>query len=666
MSGPAIYGVSYRGAADLLRAAEAVVRHLERLGLLCEVGLSDRGNIWIEGRSRFGWVRMLGARLPQRLRGSVERVGLGREIRISLDPRLTASVRRAILLAWAGWVIALGIAMRLTDGIRASGREPSPGPVLLGLAAVAVAALLPYFLRPVVFGGGQVALWHPILDRVEARGDRLEPETTGIGRRGVLWSLGYGLSFALFGGGGLLLAVLERASRISPLAVGMLTGLIGLALFLFAIAGLIAYWRGLGLRTEAVVTGLGSSAVAMLFLMTPLLPWLASWPTIAAMEPSPDQLTAWSRTIIVAIGGTTAVALGFGAYLIRMCQTFPTSLQRLRRRQDRAGIYRDAVRGGPLLTGTRICFLTYAAVAGALLVAGLSVAACWAVQAWVPVFAGPEVLRLPETTGPMLAAALGRPLDDLLAYVVAATIWTVWALAIWLAWSISLVELAVRRRKTARELAEWSAVESRRHRRAQELLDGLTRRADVQPVRLAILPERGVRSYAYRVYLPRPQRVIAVASGALTHLRPHDLEALLAHELAHLELGHVARQDFARWLGRAALLGDGFVRGLLDSYGWERDADEAAVRRFGADRDGLVRCIRITAGAPPSRSEREASVTRAAGRSAAGSWSVGWNAFRRQYFGWSPLRSWHPAKDERIGWLRSRIEPPIARGGVPS
>ncbi|MBE7559511.1 M48 family metalloprotease [bacterium] len=91
--------------------------------------------------------------------------------------------------------------------------------------------------------------------------------------------------------------------------------------------------------------------------------------------------------------------------------------------------------------------------------------------------------------------------------------------------------------------------------------------------------------------LLRPKPMIVVSTRCISILDEAELDALIAHELAHHRLGQVRRDYWLRFFGRITFVGDAFVRVLQDSFGYELKADICAVRDFGISPQALKRSL---------------------------------------------------------------------------
>jgi len=111
---------------------------------------------------------------------------------------------------------------------------------------------------------------------------------------------------------------------------------------------------------------------------------------------------------------------------------------------------------------------------------------------------------------------------------------------------------------------------------------GICRSAEPCAVGLAIEPRRTIHVAAG----PAPEKkfVIRITTGALTGLEPSELQAALAHELGHVQLGHFESREVRRRAERSTAAGpNGATNGATDEA---LRANRASDREeeFAADR----------------------------------------------------------------------------------
>lgn len=669
------WGLTYRGVGELVETVSATIDALADRGVLCVLRRVADGVVEIEGETRHRWYQLLARARPQRVRGRVEwergspesPAGEG-ELRLSLDFQFLDWYRRLVLGLWSFWVVGLGALFWFTDPEQFRGGE-SPSAALVGGTAVVlgVAVGLPLLMRPLGGARFQAMIWQPILQAVDRAGGYLEPEGSVSGRRFGLWLITYGVSFLLFGGGGLISEALTTTRRVSPGGFWFLVVLAALAVLLLVSAVAIGVWRGFGLRVEAIVLGLGSSTAMLVLFAAPLVPALMVDASPATLQTHPDRAVSWARMVLGGTGLILLFGLAFALYMVLTSRYVWRPLERTRSLRGRPGIYRDAVGGGALLTAARGFFGLYGLVVAGIVVAIVAVSAAWAMQALGLVSFEGRLLRAPALSGPVFAIALGLPPETSWTDGVARVVWVGWSALLWAAFGLSLGELARQRWRRRRELIGRTPGSSVEHRRLVECSDRLVRRSGGPSVHMAVSSSALIGAFAQRFYWPRRGRFVEVTQGALDHLAPDQLEALVAHELVHLRRGHVLVHDLMRWLCRVAFLGDGFAQGLLDSFGWELEADRAAAAELGEGGDALVRCLWKVAAV----NGREASLAAVGGlglspspdtvspeasdRAEGGevrNLAVAWRRFVRQYTGRSALHYWHPITDERVDRIR--------------
>ncbi|MFP3938993.1 MAG: M48 family metalloprotease [Thermoanaerobaculia bacterium] len=648
----------------------------------------------VRGATRLPWYRLLAGSHPQRVEVRIEpRPEAGREdpggtegagLRLSLDLTFVGWYRRLVLALWALWVTGLSALFAWTDPGRLHGAAEARILLPAVLAVLAVAGWTPFLLRSLGGARLQATLWQPILRAVDRAGGHLEPEGTGAGRRFGLWFLAYGASFLAFGGGALALHAVETAWQGGGGWFLLVLG--GLAALLLASALAIGVWRGFGLRVEALVVGLGTSVSVLFLLMTPLLlvlTVLAAGTDGATPAGDPDHRAWWSRAVL---GGTVLIpllGLGLGAYTVATSRHVRESLERTRRWRGRPGVYWEAVRGGALLAAARGFFGLYALAAGGVVGLTLALAALWGGQALGGVGLDGLLPRVPSLTGPVLAAAVGLPPDHPGPARLARAGWVSWGILVWALAGFSVGQL-VRARSRLRRRLETCRVPNPDGPSSLRGAGTQVQRVAAGPeVYLAVTPGAGVKAIAHRFAWPRRRWIVEVSTGAVEGLAPDELEALVAHELAHLRHGHVLIRDLVLWVGRAAFVGDGFCRALLNSFGWEAEADREAARMLRERRRALVRCLwRVrdlnsleTDGSwpPGARDRGRTEGSNGAGGPAGGGtggetggdaspgggayrpvrWRDVWEGFLQHYLGSSALDYWHPVTDERVARLQA-------------
>jgi len=274
---------------------------------------------------------------------------------------------------------------------------------------------------------------------------------------------------------------------------------------------------------------------------------------------------------------------------------------------------------------------------------------------------------------------LDLPVDSLIAEVATRWVWSSWALIAILALSGSVGNWLVTRRRVRADLqrAYRETASTTASVRLAELVAKLTRTARIAPL-LCVIDDSTPTAASYEFGLVGRQRFIAVTSRSLQVLADEELQALLAHELAHLEAGHCRNHRLLQILGRLTFVGDAFVGALEHSFGYELDADRLAVVNFGVDSAALRRCLLkvqaimmaeqisrslLTQGLaavstiePRLEVDRRGLPTRQRGRL-----SEAARLWLRLFSGQLQISYWHPVIEERIRQLDSMS--PVPRGG---
>ena len=231
------------------------------------------------------------------------------------------------------------------------------------------------------------------------------------------------------------------------------------------------------------------------------------------------------------------------------------------------------------------------------------------------------------------------------------------------------------RRRELRRLRIVSNQESAQHERVQAILSQLAEKAGIDSPKLAIIPGHHVDICADRFGLLRSEAWIKVSEGTLATFdregREAQLEALLAHEFAHLVARDCRIDNVLRFMGRVTFVGDGFVRSLQDTFGNEQRADMKAVESFGAAPDALIKGLWLMRNAREAaigdyvsapgglalspRTHREAMWILEHGIESLGllrRWGLSARCLWNYYTGADSAAYWHPAIDERVARLR--------------
>ena len=696
------WGERYIGRGDLGVAASAVESACEASKLECRITELGAGEVRIEARTEAAWYQLLLRSLPQRVTWCIaaDRGGLVMEADYRFERwfkiflAALIGTQLATFVTWL-WLLDRGWP-RLWTGF-AEG-ETNVGAVSAGLMVVIALVIASFAAVPILMGplgGGRmvVALRHRIFAPVEEAGGFLDPDGRGVTRRyGITVLTATGLAVAL------TLAVFVPSildGAVSARGLVLLSATLVLVLFLISAAVMIYTVAGTGLRTEPILAGIASSAAMVIYLGLPV-PALVSGAEAAELSRTPAngartlevmaaagaseerlaELRAhleearqgrrfWALLVVFATGLVAAIGFGLSLYGVHAtAYTWPL-IARISMRAPKGGIYGDAVAGGGILRAVRRAFVAFWALAGVIIVAGLVAITLSALQGWVPALAVPP-FRLVELSSSITALALGRsPADPVLGRVITGG-WLLYAAAGLAVVGVSLGHRALAQRNLRRQLDRGAGAALREvPRDLTASFDRLTETAGVAPTKLVFSEQPGIVATAHSVGLVASRRYVEISRGTLDYLEPSQVRAFLAHEVAHLSSGHCQLESCLFWLGRLTLVGDGFVRTLIDSMGRELEADRIAINRLGASRvdleHGLFRVRNVNpffggrAGRPGSW---QGTARRAAARATKGLDAPFFvrqrqtmRLFVRQYSHSMPYQHWHPTLDARIAAL---------------
>lgn len=180
-------------------------------------------------------------------------------------------------------------------------------------------------------------------------------------------------------------------------------------------------------------------------------------------------------------------------------------------------------------------------------------------------------------------------------------------------------------------------------------------------VRLAISPGHQPRAAAHRMGLLRPHKFVQLSQRCLKLLNAEEQKALVAHELGHHLRGHCQKHNIMQWLGRLTYVGGTYVTSMEDSYGFELQADRAAVEQFDIDPAVLRKCLmKMRADAVVQRlRETNAGLGVLPGTDSPGRVDVphsmgfpGWRIALRDWYALvrtdAEIAYWHPSVGDRI------------------
>ena len=675
------WGVAYAGAADFETAVEAVEAASTEAGLRCERHSTGGGALAIHAVQERPWYRVLLEAAPQKIDWRLEPSDEGISITADFRPfRWYAAVLTLLTLLIAGLLAA---------GLLSAGRTWPPEQAwipqtLQGLFFAALAlSIVPVILLGALGGGRQVqAIWQPVLRCVEKAGGRLEPQDRTVSRR---------YTFAVLIYTGIFLATVGL-----PLYETLKGPTILFAAFLLILLLAIAQmFRGAAymLRSEALLGGLVSVSCAVLYLglpslTAPLAPVSEEFLARAAVlqQRSENARTVATEVALelaslrrfvrgLGISAATVVTLLFTALLLYGARLTLSAWVTVWRMHDQSGrgIWNQAVRGPSVLRRFRWAFVTLWGLSTILVFVALLFNGLCALQSFVSFSSRPE-LRLVELSAGYVALALGRPLGDPATASAVRAAWLLYSLSGPALLAVSVGQLARSQRRERRQLRRAPT-----HAELQRTVDRLSVQNVGPRIRLVALETSEVVASSVVFGLRRPERFIVVSSGCLDVLERDDLEAAIAHELAHHLEGHCRVDQLLRWLGRLTLVGDGFALLMQNSWGYEEAADRAAVEKLGVPRETLVRCLQkmrhlqamtrlLPARLPPPRlglfsglpalsdNLKEIEELLEKGPSALPfrrRWTLAWQILHEQYFDALSLYYWHPTDRIRKQTIRS-------------
>lgn len=220
--------------------------------------------------------------------------------------------------------------------------------------------------------------------------------------------------------------------------------------------------------------------------------------------------------------------------------------------------------------------------AGVIVLAATTTHALVLLAAIAPAAAPARFRRGVEETTVTVALLFRRPLDEG-STAIARTTHFLFGTTGLLFWSIAPVALARSRRKNRRRLDELAV----RSGVVLEIVERLAKNGRIGTPVVAIEESNVPWAAALEHHAFRWRAYVHVSTRACDLLSAPELEAVLAHELSHIALGHCRRDAILLWLGRITLVGDSFVRIAQQTATNETDADAAARLRFGATADSL-------------------------------------------------------------------------------
>ena len=186
---------------------------------------------------------------------------------------------------------------------------------------------------------------------------------------------------------------------------------------------------------------------------------------------------------------------------------------------------------------------------------------------------------------------VGAPSAGPIVYVAAITAISLLLLPLFLSWGLSLGEYFFQLHRI-RRLARRQDQTHQTVQQLQTRVNELASIVSMRPPHVVVVPGNSCFAAADVVGCGGQFWIIAVGEGVVESLTNAELQALLAHEMAHHLNGDCVRHRIVRLFARLALLGDGYAGILEHSYAYETNADQTAVLRFGISPQSLKTCIR--------------------------------------------------------------------------
>lgn len=669
------WGVTYTGTTDLESAAKAAEGASAEMSMRCQRSALGASGLMIHAVQERPWYLILLKALPQRVEWRLE--PSGEELSISADFRTFRWYAVALV------IFGLAISGSLFAGLLSVDYEWSAEQswlrsVLQGLffSALFLSILLLILLG--ALGGGRhvQAIWQPVLRHVEQDGGHLEPRGRVVSRRYTLALSIYATVFLAF----VSLPSYEALSGTTVLFVALM-GVLAVAV--------VEMFKGADymLRSEALLGGLVSLSAITIYIGTPLL-MAPHAPTVeellmvaetlqlrqenvAASSETGAQLAELSRFVAgLAISGTSLVSLlfiGLMLYSARLTLAARVTVWRLQRRRGQ-GVWSQAVREPEVLRRFRRSFASFWALSSMLVFTAFGFNLLCTLQGFAPFSSHPQ-LRLVEFSAGTLALVLGRSLADPTVAVTVRVGWLLYSLS-----GLALLAASVGQLVSSQRRDRFRLQNSVGHVELQRVLDRLCLRSGYSHVHLVVAENLSVHASSAVFGFCRPKRFIVISSGCVEFLERDDLEAVIAHELAHHLEGHCRLDQLLRWFGRLSFAGDAFALLMQGSWNYEDEADQAVVSKLGVSRKALLHCVikirHLKAGAKfpsvileqfpglsilaeePGKIE-DLLENGTADLSFGERWKLAWQVLREQYTNAMRRYYWHPSDPIRKETIRS-------------
>ncbi len=241
-----------------------------------------------------------------------------------------------------------------------------------------------------------------------------------------------------------------------------------------------------------------------------------------------------------------------------------------------------------------------------------------------------------------------------------------WTAALLLPVALVLLSFFRSRIRNGRRLARLSA----RSTPGVELLEAAVTRFNERvglSVELAVSKDVQPVAAAHATGMLTRRRFVEVSKRCLEILDGDELEALVAHEMAHHLCGHCTKHNLMQWLGRWTYVGGTFVGALEDSFGFELEADRAAIAKLGVRPGVLKTCLmKMRADAVVQQLQlRTGGISLVAMNQGAGRptsemrrWKTRFQAWVELYRSDTAVAYWHPSIGDRINALEASESEP--------
>lgn len=655
---PERWGTTVHGTGDIDVAAKAIEEASGSAGMTCRRETPSQGLVEITAVQKARWYKVVLRGLAQRAAWRLSQDG----DRLEISGDFYGFLWYRLVLSALGFLTVCGIVVAFA--IDPSGFPPDQESLILKI--MPLVSLIPFLATAYLLLGGahhREEIWQTLLRRIDERGGNLELRGIGLGLRNILI---YAVLLTLcspfvvrtvtdFYGGGR-----DHGQALTTGAALLILGI--LVLFLVATIGLMLRWEGFRHRVDAVVTGLVTICSALFFL-SPVLMWLVIGDPYRISSEDLERISSSRVSIWMCLIVFTSPIVGslslFALLGVRRSIYLERSLTRLKG-ERRAGKLRSAVEGKPFLRYFRaILVATWTLLAAGILCILVALVLC-AVQAVDLSFPYPRA-GLVDLSSSIVGIAFGDLIDVEILNAATRGTWLLYALTALAVYFTSVGQLYWKRRSSRQRFRALLLSSESENGQVRQIFATLLRLAEEEDVELLITPEEHPEVFARCFFtFHGEERLVAISRGILVDYEAPELQALLSHELVHLLEGHCRTHSFMRWLGRLTFVGDGFVMALQDSFDYEKKADRLALERSWTSPKALEGALLMMRNTMPGWQGENPLGFGPRGSSPDStapdrSWRLAWRCFRQQYFAAQELHYWHPAYEERLEDVRSRI-----------